>query len=105
MTTLRNRLLITLVLAAVITSALGTGVASARSYQRRTSPGANTAAASRPGMGRFTGEPDPSGSGAPTPPNIDKTRVVIVTSPGVWLVQRWLQWKLQSPDAQGRSRH
>jgi hypothetical protein len=56
-------------------------------------------------MGRFTGEPDPSGSGAPTPPNIDKTRVVIVTSPGVWLVQRWLQWKLQSPDAQGRSRH
>jgi hypothetical protein len=104
MTTLRSRLLSTLVLAAVILSALGTGAASARTFQRRVSPVGSNAAAPRPGMGRFTGEPDPSGSGAPTPPNVEKTSLVL-PSPGLWLVQRWLQWKIQNPDPRGRSRH
>jgi hypothetical protein len=102
MTTLRSRLLITLVLAAVLLSALGT-VASARTFQRQGSPAGGSAVATRPGMGRFSGEPDPNGGGAPCPPKIEKTSMVM-TPPGIWLVQRWLQWRLRSPYTQAHSK-
>lgn len=104
MTTLRSRLLMTLLLAAVTFSVLGAGVASALTLQRHYTPRVGGSATSRPGMGRFTGEPDPSGNGAPCPPIVEKTSIVL-PSPGLWLAQRWLQWRLQSPDPQGRRRH
>lgn len=101
MTTLRNRLLVTLVLAAVITSALGTGVASARSLRRGGSASSNTAVVTRPGVGRFGGEPNPDGSGAPCPPQVSKTSLQRVSSnPGLWMLQLWIQMRARSPFAQ-----
>ena len=101
MTTLRNRLLVTLVLAAVLSSALGIGVASARSLQRRSSAPGNTAVVARPGVGRFGGEPNPDGSGAPCPPQVTKTTLQRVSSnPGLWLLQLWIQMRARSPFAQ-----
>jgi hypothetical protein len=102
MTKLRNRLLVTLVLAAVSLAALGTGVASARTPQRRNPSLGGTASTSRPGMGRFSGEPDPNGGGAPVPP-IDKTAMQPVL-PGLWVAQLWIQWRTLSPNAQQHSR-
>lgn len=105
MTTLRSRLLMTLLLAAVMLSVLGTGVSSALTFQRRSYTPVGNGATPRSGYtGRFSGEPDPNGSGAPNPPIIEKTRLVPST-PGLWLAQRWLQWRLQSLDPQGRRRH
>lgn len=101
MTTLRNRLLVTLVLAAVLMSALGTGVASARTIQRRGSASVNTAGSVRPGVGPCAGEPDPVPSGAPMPPQILKTSTQRVSSnPGLWMLQLWIQMRARSPFAQ-----
>lgn len=101
MTTLRNRLLVTLVLAAVLTSALGIGVVSARTLQRRSSVPGSTAVSARPGVGRFGGEPNPDGSGAPCPPQVSKTSLQRVSSnPGLWMLQLWIQMRARSPFAQ-----
>jgi hypothetical protein len=95
----------TLLLAAVMLSVLGTGVSSALTFQRRSYPPANNGATARTGYtGRFSGEPDPNGSGGPCPPIVEKTSM-LPSSPGLWLAQRWLQWRLQSLDPQGRRRH
>lgn len=104
MTMLRNRLLVTLVLAAVSLAAFGTGVASARTPLRRNPTWVGTATTSRPSPGRFTGEPDPSGSGSPCPP---KTTNLVGTAPtpGLWWVQQWIQWRTGSPVAQHPTRH
>jgi len=101
MTTLRNRLLVTLVLAAVLSSALGIGVASARSLQRRTSVSGSTAVSTRSGVGRFGGEPNPDGSGAPCPPQVTKSSLQRVSAnPGMWMLQLWIQMRARSPFAQ-----
>ena len=101
MTTLRNRLLVTLVLAAVLTSALGIGVVSARTLQRRTSTQGSPAVSARPGVGRFGGEPNPDGSGAPCPPQVSKSSLQRVSSnPGLWMLQLWIQMRARSPFAQ-----
>lgn len=98
MTTLRSRLLVSLVLAAVLTAVLGTGVASARSFHRQSSSAAGSASGLRPGIGPFSGEPDPSGQGAPCPPKIEKSALRV--PPPIWLVQRWIQWRTRSPFGQ-----
>jgi hypothetical protein len=102
MTKLRNRLLVTLVLAAVLLAALGTGVVSARTLQRRNPSLGGTVTTPRPGTGWYSGEPDPSGQGAPCPPKVDKP-AMIVPAPGLWVAQWWIQWRTQSSNAGRRS--
>lgn len=105
MTKLRSRLLVTLVLAAVALTTVGIEAAMARAPKRRTpSAWAQPSAVTRPGAGSFSGEPDPSGSGAPA---TDVKPASLTTAPGVWLSQMWLRWRtrnLVGPTHHPRSR-
>jgi hypothetical protein len=92
MTKLRSRLLVTLVLAAVALAAVGIDVASARA-SRRNSPWSSGGVTSRPRIGSFVGEPDPSGSGAPLP--VVKP-AYMTPAPNLWMAQLWIQWRMRS---------
>lgn len=90
MTKLRNRLLISLVLVALMLPALGVGLAHARfSGQRYPTPTAPSAGYS--GSGAFgCGEPDNSNNGAPPPKMTTASSIGHVGTS--WFVQLWLQW-------------
>ena len=65
---LRIRPLVTaLVLTAFVLGALGTGIASAKTYDRQSSGGSSAPGVPRPGMGPLSGEPDATGNTAPAP--------------------------------------
>lgn len=101
MTKLRSRLLVSLVLAAVVLVAVGVDVASAGSDRGRSSSWVRAATTGRPGAGSFSGEPDPTGSGAPVP-------VVKPASlsglPSHWLANLWIMWRAKSQSAQHHAR-
>lgn len=90
MTKLRIRLLVALVLAAVMLAGVGIEVASARQRTRQDSSPGTAARMTRPGVGRFAGEPDPSGSGAPVP---TVKPASLTSQPGLWILHRWFQWR------------
>lgn len=99
MTKLRSRLLVSLVLAAVVLTAVGVDVASAWPAKGRTPPGLSPSygAMGRPGVGSFTGDPDPTGSGAPQP----VVKPASMTGlPSHWLASLWIMWRTRSPYAQ-----
>jgi hypothetical protein len=100
MTKLRSRLLVPLVLAAVALAAVGIDVASARTSRRNT-PWNGTGATSRPGIGSFAGEPDPSPSGAPLP---SVKPAHMTPAPNLWLAQLLIQWRTKSQFGQHHSR-
>lgn len=96
MTKLRSRLLVSLVLTAVALAAVGIDVASARAAKPIQSwLSSGSAAASRPGIGRFAGEPDPSGNGAPQP-SVKPAWMTPAPSTGVphLLMQWWMRTQL-----------
>ena len=94
MTKLRSRLLVSLVLTAVALAAVGIDVASARSSKGKLSwSGLSSGAASRPGVGKFAGEPDPSGSGSPQP-SVKPAWMTPAPSPG--LAHLWIQWWMRT---------
>lgn len=101
MTKLRNRLLASLVLAAVLLSSVGVQIAAARPSQRRHPSGTTTQTALiRPGAGSFSGEPDaPGPNGAPMP---SVKPASLGTLPGSWLWQMWIRWKSRDHFAQHR---
>lgn len=96
MTKLRNRLLTTLVLAAVLSSAIGVGIAAAK--ERATAlpePSQQTSSKVVPRSEPFSGEPDGVGGAGPRPnPNPSGTFPVDPTDPsfGELLVQFWILW-------------
>lgn len=95
MTKLRNRLLVTLALAAVVLATAGVEIAAAQPPLRRNphpSPSGTTSPLTviRPGAGTFTGEPDPTGTGAPSP---EVKPASLSSLPNFWLLQWWLRWR------------
>jgi hypothetical protein len=100
MTKLRNRLLATLVLAAVLLTVLGPGPAMAKGPGGTKSPPGLSSSAPRPGLGPLAGEPDPNQSGAPVP----KVTPQAIVGPGTsgWVQQLWITlalkvWAMQHP--------
>jgi hypothetical protein len=99
MTKLRSRLLVSLVLAAVVLTAVGVDVASAWPARGRTAPGQSPSygAMNRPGVGSLAGEPDPNMGGAPQP----VVKPASLTGlPSHWLANLWITWRMRSPQAQ-----
>jgi hypothetical protein len=100
MTTLRNRLLITLIFVAACTCALGVGVASARMYtlaSSRTTATHTTLSLKRP-VTAYSGEPDAGSGTAPKTtanPTTGVTTIVLPTGVIVhvvtadWLLRVW----------------
>jgi len=101
MTKLRSRLLVSLVLTAVALAAVGIDVASAKP-SKRNSPwvGSGSGATSRPGIGAYAGEPDPSGSGAPQP-SVKPAWMTPVPNTGR-LADLWIQWWMRTKLGQDR---
>jgi hypothetical protein len=101
MTKLRNRLLITLILAAVAMSAIGVGAVSARTraYVRgaRTVPttaGSVWSSKARTPIGPYSGEPDAGNGTAPkqsTKPTTVNPTGAFVDGMGAW-TQLWALW-------------
>lgn len=103
MTKLRSRLLVSLVLAAVVLTAVGVDVASAWSARGRTSPWQSPSygATFRPGAGSFAGEPDPTGNGSPQP----VVKPASMTGlPSSWLASLWIMLRTRSPHVQQPAR-
>lgn len=101
MTKLRSRLLVTLVLAAVVLAAVGIDIAAAGTFQRRLPPLRMSPAVTRAGVGSYAGEPDPTGSGAPSP-SVKPASMTYV--PGQWLTWLWIQWRTRGQFAQPQLR-
>ena len=100
MTKLRSRLLVALVLTAASLAAVGIDVASAGTAKRTSLwQGLGSTAASRPGIGKFAGEPDPSGNGAPQP-SVKPAWMSPAPSPG--LAHLWIQWWMRTQLGQNR---
>jgi hypothetical protein len=100
MTKLRSRLLVSLVLTAVALAAVGIDVASAQTSKSNiTWRGLGSSAASRPGIGRYAGEPDPSGSGAPQP---SVKPAWMTPAPNSGLAHLWIQWWMRTQLGQNR---
>ena len=94
MTKLRSRLLVALVLTAVSLAAVGIDVASAWTTKGKLPwQGSGSTATSRPGIGKFAGEPDPSGNGAPQP-SVKPAWMTPAPSPG--LSHLWIQWWMRT---------
>jgi hypothetical protein len=94
MTKLRSRLLVSLVLTAVALAAVGIDVASARATKRSLPwNGLSSGATSRPGIGRYAGEPDPSGSGSPQP---SVKPAWMTPAPNSGLAHLWIQWWMRT---------
>jgi hypothetical protein len=100
MTTLRSRLLVSLVLTAVLLAAVGIDVASARTSKGSiTWRGLGSTATSRPGIGSYSGEPDPSGNGAPQP---SVKPAWMTPAPSSGLAHLWIQWWMRTQLGQNR---
>ena len=104
MTKLRNRLLITLILAAVSLSAIGVGTVSARpranvrgaaSLETPASSSSTWSPTLRGPAGRFSGEPDAGNGTTPKPASkptfASPTDITTVNGIGMW-VQLWALW-------------
>jgi len=87
MTKLRSRLLVTLILAAVMLSAVGPGVA--RADSNRQSGSRTSAPWSSPTVRPLSGEPDAGGLSSPTPKS-SPTWVAPLISP--WVLELWIKW-------------
>ena len=87
-------LLVSLVLTAVALAAVGIDVASARAAKRSLPwNGLSSGATSRPGIGSYAGEPDPSGSGAPQP---SVKPAWMTPAPNSGLAHLWIQWWMRT---------
>ncbi len=96
MTKLRNRLLTTLVLAAVLSSAIGVGVAAAKDRAAALpDPSQQTSSKGVPRAEPFSGEPDGVGGAGPRPnPNPSGTSPIDPSDPSLseLLIQFWILW-------------
>ncbi len=102
MTTLRNRLLFSLILTAALVCTFGVGGASAKarlySYSDRTT--LSTPLYKRPIVSPYSGEPDAGGSGAPKASCTPTTAptgytVALPTSASDWVLRIWALWLMR----------